>query len=407
MKKLSSYLANLIDPSAGYSEGQIKDDPGNLTGSEIRAQMWNDIFYAIMAFITKWWSISDTSENETSSDFRNAVENAIQTYSGLIEYSSGMAFTSGYRVKSPVPGDEKVYDIKVSGFASNTGVLIDDFLIDCEAGKIVSPFNLAKTIQTVYQGSTNSNGKANFLSASGSGVQLTASVIPVSLNFACGVVGGKEIYFEYSFKTDQNPSEWDGLSNGTYYLYVDFNNGVPVFDKSSLRPVYANTFPSGPASNQHAYLINEKKMYYYDGASWIPVKRVFVGEAVFSGGSPISVTTYALNGLYESNWIFIADAGTQPIFTESHNIGVALSQNVAVKHYFSLDSNGSDSSQAHDFIYYVDGGSSHYVGAHNAEDVANTSTHLYYKFGFKDYVQFYRNSLRVSGYYKLIFKRDF
>jgi len=75
MKKISSYLANYISPSAGFSEGRLKDDPGDATGSGATVQTGNDWLYGMYATILKYLGVlSDTDESETASDFRDSIE---------------------------------------------------------------------------------------------------------------------------------------------------------------------------------------------------------------------------------------------------------------------------------------------------------------------------------------------
>jgi hypothetical protein len=77
MKKISGYLTNFISPSAGFSEGQFKDDPGDGTGSGAVAQTVNDLYYGFLAVAKKYLpggSISDSNESESASDNMNAFE---------------------------------------------------------------------------------------------------------------------------------------------------------------------------------------------------------------------------------------------------------------------------------------------------------------------------------------------
>jgi hypothetical protein len=75
MKKISSYLTNYIAPSSGYSEGQLKDDPGDGSGSGATVYWANDIMYGMLAIAKKWIGvISDTDESESASDILNSIE---------------------------------------------------------------------------------------------------------------------------------------------------------------------------------------------------------------------------------------------------------------------------------------------------------------------------------------------
>lgn len=74
MKKIANYLINTIAPSAGFSEGKLKDNPGDNSGSGIVSQTHNDYLYAFMALISKYGLISDTDESENASDFMDTIE---------------------------------------------------------------------------------------------------------------------------------------------------------------------------------------------------------------------------------------------------------------------------------------------------------------------------------------------
>jgi len=78
MKKLSSYLTDFTAPSSGYSEGKLKDDPGDGTGSGIVVATHNDFLYGFLALVKKWsGAVSDTDESETASDILKSVERCV------------------------------------------------------------------------------------------------------------------------------------------------------------------------------------------------------------------------------------------------------------------------------------------------------------------------------------------
>jgi len=78
MKKISSYLTNYIAPSGGFSEGQLKDDPGDGSGSGATVYWANDIMYGMLAIAKKWiGAISDTDESESASDILNSIERMV------------------------------------------------------------------------------------------------------------------------------------------------------------------------------------------------------------------------------------------------------------------------------------------------------------------------------------------
>ncbi|MBE3064406.1 MAG: hypothetical protein IMZ69_05240 [Spirochaetes bacterium] len=79
MKKISSYLTNFDAPAGGFSEGKLKDNPGDDTGSGLTVQTHNDFLYAFYALVKKYRTgdLSDIDESETASDVVDALEEMI------------------------------------------------------------------------------------------------------------------------------------------------------------------------------------------------------------------------------------------------------------------------------------------------------------------------------------------
>jgi len=97
MRKLSTILTNFDSPTSGYSEGKIRDNPGDDTGSGVVAAWGNDEYYAIVATIKKYLTggaLSDNPESETASDFLQALESLAGVYvDGVSAWSSATAYT--------------------------------------------------------------------------------------------------------------------------------------------------------------------------------------------------------------------------------------------------------------------------------------------------------------------------
>jgi len=257
--------------------------------------------------------------------------------------------------------------------------------------------------QVVFAGSVDTAGIANFLSIAGTGVQLDATTDNVRATWAAGNDIDGPINYIYEWTADTAPANWDGLADGTHFLYIDYNGGTPTYGATTLQPVYDTVAPSGPSTDQAWFDTNNYIMYVFNGSLWIATERLFVGSAIFSGGSPTTVYTFAINGRYDSRWFIVAAATN---YTKYHNIGVKLAEGVNTTFYYSLDSAGADSSIAHDFTSDT-GTSTQFIGHLNREDVANSGAHLYIKFGFAVYTQYYRSVLRTTGYYRIVAQRMF
>jgi len=75
MKKISTSVVNYDPPSAGFSEGKFRDNPGDDTGSKATVKIVNDLYYGFTALIKKYLgSLSDIDESESNSDVIDSVE---------------------------------------------------------------------------------------------------------------------------------------------------------------------------------------------------------------------------------------------------------------------------------------------------------------------------------------------
>jgi hypothetical protein len=104
------------------------------------------------------------------------------------------------------------------------------------------------------------------------------------------------------------------VSNSTAYRYyrlnITANNGGVECQVNEFQ-IY------GVPNNQHWFDLNTMTMKVWNGNSWETKQRVFLGEADTVG----NVTTYALQGKYESDIIAI---GSNLTYTVSHNVGTEL-----------------------------------------------------------------------------------
>jgi hypothetical protein len=77
MRKISGLLTHITAASPGFSEGQLKDNPGDGTGSGITASVHTDMMYGFVAPIIKYnGALSDAAESETASDMLTAIDRA-------------------------------------------------------------------------------------------------------------------------------------------------------------------------------------------------------------------------------------------------------------------------------------------------------------------------------------------
>lgn len=179
--------------------------------------------------------------------------------------------------------------------------------------------------QTVVSGPVSSStGLPNFLPSSATGLAVTAqninSTYPL-LVFAAGGFTTTGVRNRLA-STTSNPS-WTGLTDAaTNYLYADIDaNGSMTYGSTTTAPVYQWGGTYSTTSGAHTYNIAEATMKVGNGSTASQVYRVFVGEAVTSGGNVTSTVAYAYSGKYESDWTAtLPAAGT--LATANHNLGV-------------------------------------------------------------------------------------
>lgn len=98
MFKISDIQTNYDAATAGFSEGKMRDNPGDDTGSGVLAALENDTYYALVAAIKKWKNsgiLSSAAESETASDFLQAMEELTGNYvDGVAAYNAGTTYTT-------------------------------------------------------------------------------------------------------------------------------------------------------------------------------------------------------------------------------------------------------------------------------------------------------------------------
>jgi hypothetical protein len=154
------------------------------------------------------------------------------------------------------------------------------------------------------------------------------------------------------------------VSNSTAYRYyrldITANNGGTECQVNEFQ-IY------GIPNNQHWFDLNTMTMKVWNGTSWETKQRVFIGEADTSG----NVTTYALQGKYESEVISIAAAST---YTRSHNIGTELVSTETLIRY-NANYKWTDAQILYTSQYY---GVRTFLTDRNRVKLATPSSNIYY-----------------------------
>lgn len=171
--------------------------------------------------------------------------------------------------------------------------------------------------QTVQKSSVDANGLPNFIVAgTGLSVNISATAIPVEINFAGGSIQDDK-YGEITADTTIS-----GLTaNTTNYLYADITSGSIVLGATTLAIIEQVGGTYSIANGQTTINTSEMTVKLGNTSTATQVWRVFLGEAVTGASTVTSVVNYALNGMYESIFDTIPIAGTS--YIKNCNIGTS------------------------------------------------------------------------------------
>lgn len=183
---------------------------------------------------------------------------------------------------------------------------------------VVSSSTISGVRQTVQTSSVDANGQPNFISAgTGLAVDIAATTTPVTIHSSNGTVSNDRI------GTISADTSISGLTDATTnYLYAEVDGaGAVTLGSTALAPVYQFGGTYSITSGQSTFNISEMTMKVGDGATANQAYRVFIGEAITSGGVVTSVVNYALNGIYDSGYTATLPSANT-ITSRNHNIGI-------------------------------------------------------------------------------------
>jgi len=98
MRNLATIVSNYDSASTGFSDGKLRDNPGDDTGSGVMSAWGNDIWYALRAIVKKWHGagdVSDTAESENNHDVLDAIEQmmGLSVY-GVADYNPATTYST-------------------------------------------------------------------------------------------------------------------------------------------------------------------------------------------------------------------------------------------------------------------------------------------------------------------------
>jgi hypothetical protein len=97
MRTIPTLVSNYDSSSGGFTEGQLRDNPGDDSGSGVVAGWGNDVWYALTALVTKYRTGGKgaAAESTTNSDFLDAIEEMSgQKVSGVSNWASGTTYST-------------------------------------------------------------------------------------------------------------------------------------------------------------------------------------------------------------------------------------------------------------------------------------------------------------------------
>lgn len=234
-----------------------------------------------------------------------------------------------YTVSAAQLVDSVIYDLNTVTAASGDYVSIADVSDSNKKKKALISDIAAMAANTAVRQSINggpvtSAGLSDFLPASAAGLSVTSQNVTSSAPLVVSAAGG------YGTSGDANRVgysstnlTWSSLTNtATNYLYVDVGtDGALTTGATTTAPVYQYGGTYSTTAGANTFNISEMTMKAGDGGAANKVWRVFVGEAVASGGNISSTVAYAYRGHYESAWTSTLP-GMATKTDATHNIGV-------------------------------------------------------------------------------------
>lgn len=137
--------------------------------------------------------------------------------------------------------------------------------------------------------------------------------------------------------------------NATNYLYYERNPNTGVISLgATIAAADYGPYPSQVAVNAVWFSTVDFVMRIYNGSTWLPVQRVYLGEIVTNASAGINSRTYAYNGQYLSPATLIAGSST---YSFSHNLGMPLTQTLITVYGIGTNTTGGASIQHDQFTF--------------------------------------------------------
>lgn len=287
--------------------------------------LWTDIVGSVRGYIRLGLTGVRLKNSSGALAVRNAGDSAdaaitaskVDISGDVIDINSDAAGSGAdwkYTIRRPSSGMTAAVDLTLPVDDGASGQVLSTNGSGVLSWASAESVSSAATRQTVLAGPVDSSGYSSFGGSTGSATVTASGTLTLSFANGFGAAGTVEKLAQIT-----NPS-WTGLStNGTMYLYVDWNSGSPTTGSTTLAPTYQFGGTYSTTNNQHTFNIQEMVMKVGNGSSASQTYRVFVGEVTVSGNVVTAITWYALQGKFESQ---LFGHALNTVYTQNHNLGV-------------------------------------------------------------------------------------
>lgn len=187
---------------------------------------------------------------------------------------------NGNAVEVRLPADDNYTNFVASAIAGLSSVKSPNVSDSVQRQRVLNgPIDA-----TTRQANALSNGGGLVVILTGTGTPL---VLCFGLGYDSSGANNVVAYVNYNLSYTLS-------ANGTFYLYLDRNASTAIVTAgfSTLQPTEGRFAPTSPSTDQHWFDVNENLMKRWDGAAWVTVQRIFVGQAVTGTATLTSVITY-------------------------------------------------------------------------------------------------------------------
>ncbi|MCB1711538.1 MAG: hypothetical protein KDH96_03380 [Candidatus Riesia sp.] len=161
----------------------------------------------------------------------------------------------------------------------------------------------------LYQYTGGNPNQPSFLSKTSGGTYYV-SLLTNDKDFAASFSHNQAEYLKTFYNNVNNA--WGPFNDvNTHYLYIDIDTltAEVTYGSTLVAPMYGNSLPVAPTTDQNFFDVINSRALVWNGSSWIPKIRVFVGEVDSSIVTPYIGTVTGSYSPYTSGPIIYSGTG--------------------------------------------------------------------------------------------------